>query len=92
MYDIAILKLSSEVTLNNYIHIACLPQVSSNSYPPANSVAYVAGWGTLSYEGSSPSNLNNVRITVYNSSRCGNVTDTNDWNSQICAGEILGIY
>ena len=91
MYDIAILKLRSEVKLNSFIQIACLPKVFSNSYPTENSTAYVAGWGALSNGGSLSNNLSNIRITVYSSSSCANVPGTKNWNSQICAGEITGI-
>lgn len=50
--------------------------------------AHAVGWGSLNYSGSSPSNLYNVRITIYNSSMFKKVAlevDKN-WKSQICAG------
>ena len=69
--DIALIYLSSNVTLNNFIQIgislqilpfylqttktfwfnnylACLPTVTSSSYPGTNLNVYAAGWGTLS--------------------------------------------
>ncbi len=44
--DIALLKLSSPVTLNNYIQVACLPNTSY--YPSGIEIsAYIVGWGDL---------------------------------------------
>jgi len=36
--------------------------------------------------------LNNVKLTVYQTSLCDNVlsTLTKNWNSQMCAGELAG--
>ncbi len=45
--DILIIKLTSMVTLNEYIQITCLP--NSSIYPPINTVAYAAGWGLISW-------------------------------------------
>ncbi len=42
--DIAILKLSSPATLNEYVQPACLPVSQSNSYPAANQSSYAVGW------------------------------------------------
>ena len=47
-----------------------------------------AGWGVTSSGGSQPINLNNVKLTVYDSTRCSNVGASiqHNWNAQICAG------
>jgi len=42
-YDIALLRLSSSVTLNSYVQLAVLPSsgtILSNDYP-----CYITGWG-----------------------------------------------
>ncbi len=44
--DIALLILSEEVELNNYIQIACLPDRSISLYPTlANIDIFIVGWG-----------------------------------------------
>ena len=47
------------------------------------------GWGTTSSGGLSSNTLQNVKLTVYDSSVCGGYLNKN-WLSQICAGEIEG--
>ena len=37
------IKLSENVTLSNYIKVACLPS-SGNSFPSYNQISYAAGW------------------------------------------------
>ena len=93
--DIGLIILSKEVELNNYIQIACLP-APSTTYPNPNGpnpFAYAAGWGTLYTGGPTPSQLNNLKLTIYPSTYCYGVNDgINNWNGQICAGEIAGNY
>jgi hypothetical protein len=43
--DIALLILDRDVTLNEKIQIACLPQSPSNTYPGNNMDAWIVGWG-----------------------------------------------
>jgi hypothetical protein len=45
--DIAILKLSRSVELNQNIQIACLPQVQSSTYPVPEQPAWIVGWGKI---------------------------------------------
>lgn len=63
----------------------------SNTYPGTNVNVFAAGWGTLSSGGSTPNNLNNVKLTAYAASSCSRVT-TNLGNGQICAGIFLFVY
>lgn len=88
--DIAIFKLTEEVSLNNYVQVACLPTKKSNEYPVPEEDSYAAGWGTLASGGTTPDILNDVKLTIYRSSRCKNVGNDLDWDSQICAGDITG--
>ena len=50
------------------------------------------GWGTLEEGGISAERLNNVALTVYNSSMCEYVAEYTEknWDSQICSGEYEG--
>lgn len=85
--------MSSEVTYNNYIQPACLPDPSLSVYPTrANSSVWAAGWGDLSFNGNSPSKLMNVKMTYYDGSMCSLVSVQNpkNWTTQICAGEYAG--
>jgi secreted trypsin-like serine protease len=91
--DIAILKLSEEVTLNERIQIACLPQQKSQNYPSQTNIdSWVVGFGTTSSGGSLSNDLKNVKITLYPSTQCSQVYPSvmKNWNLQICAGEIVG--
>jgi secreted trypsin-like serine protease len=90
--DIAILKLSQNVTLNEYIQIACLPKSQSNTYPGTNIPGWIVGWGTTNYGGSESNLLRNAKITIYDSSKCNSVLPaiSKNWYSQICAGELSG--
>ena len=82
------LYLTSDVTLNNYIQIACLPSATSSTFPGTNVFAYAAGWGlTSTYAITQPDLLNNVKLTVYPASNCA-YTDFFD-AGQICAGSCI---
>jgi hypothetical protein len=43
--DIALLILDRDVTLNEKIQLACLPQSLSKTYPGNNVDGWIAGWG-----------------------------------------------
>lgn len=47
-FDIALLRLSSEVTLNSYVQLASLPP--SGQILPNNNPCYITGWGRTSSE------------------------------------------
>lgn len=87
MNDIALLKLVSEVVLNEFIQIACLPR----SILPVNSMPTAVGWGLTSVSGSISDVLREVAITVYDGSFCKFTTSSiKNWGSQICAGDLSG--
>lgn len=90
--DIAILKLTENVELNRNIQIACLPDPKLLNYPTFVDVdAWVVGWGTLSYHGSLPDSLNNVKIRLYDNEKCSNVFAQYaiSYDSQLCAGGFI---
>jgi hypothetical protein len=94
--------LKEKVQLNEYVQISCLPPTKSNSYPGLNIPAFIVGWGSTSDTESTYLNqgfrfnksdeLQNAKITVYNSSACVGVYPDSEknWNAQICAGELAG--
>ena len=97
--DIAIVQLSSPVTLTNRIQLACLPPSGQSTvYPPVNQPAWIVGWGYTSENGLVSNKLQNVKITIYNGATyCKNVASavgiqTIDWNSHICAGYYYYYY
>lgn len=50
------------------------------------------GYGTLSADGPLPNKLYNVKLTLYDGSKCDQVIPEvpKDWSIQICAGELSG--
>lgn len=47
-YDIALLRLSAEATLNSYVQLGYLPQ--TGAILPHNNHCYITGWGRTSSE------------------------------------------
>ena len=69
--DLGLIRLAYNVTLNNYIQLACLPSQLSISFPGTSGDAYAAGWGlTQSFGYSTPDLLFNVKLSIYSSSQC----------------------
>jgi secreted trypsin-like serine protease len=77
--DIAIIRLTSPVTLNSYVNFACLPGTD----PAINENVIVAGWGTTSFEGNLSDDLLQANVLVMDV--CQYVYDF-DVRKQICAG------
>lgn len=77
--------------MNENIQVACLPNAKWNQYPQPNVPAWSMGWGTTSEGGTTPNLLNNVKLTIYNSSYCSQVVayDTKNWDTQLCAGDYV---
>lgn len=93
MNDIALIELDSEVTLNNYVQLGCVPDSSISNYPSSTGMdVWAAGWGSLTSGRTGPDNLYNVKMTLYSSSSCSAVSTslTKDWTKQICAGQYTG--
>uniref|UniRef100_A0A8D0BRP4 Peptidase S1 domain-containing protein n=1 Tax=Salvator merianae TaxID=96440 RepID=A0A8D0BRP4_SALMN len=84
--DIALIKLSSSVALNENIQTACLP--AADSILPANFPCYVTGWGRLKTNGPVPEVLQQGRLLVVDHATCsqlswwGSTVKTN----MVCAG------
>jgi len=76
--DIAIMRLTSPVTLNSYVNIACLP----GSDPNINDNVIVAGWGTTSFEGMPSDSLRQANVLIMDACQVYDFYST----KQICAG------
>ncbi|KAI4542885.1 hypothetical protein MG293_007011 [Ovis ammon polii] len=66
--DIALVQLDKEVTFNRYIHTVCLPEANQAISP--GSTAYVTGWGSQSYSGSTVTNLQQARVNIISNYLC----------------------
>ncbi|XP_043955744.1 transmembrane protease serine 9-like, partial [Gambusia affinis] len=90
--DIALIKLSSAVTFNNYISPVCLATAGSTFYSGVDS--WITGWGNIGSDVPlpSPQNLMEVKIPVVGNRQCkcsgyGTAAIT---DNMICAGLLQG--
>ncbi|XP_067252640.1 elastase-1-like [Chanodichthys erythropterus] len=85
-YDIALMRLSSDATLNSYVKLATLPP--SGQVLPHNNVCYITGWGLTQTGGSLSAKLKQAYLPVVAHSTCSR----SDWwgstvkNTMVCAG------
>ncbi|CAF1941774.1 unnamed protein product [Rotaria magnacalcarata] len=77
--DVAIIRLASPVIIDSYVNVACLP----GRDPVINDSVMVAGWGTTSFEGSSPDSLHQAGVVIMD--LCKQVYFYDD-AKQLCAG------
>jgi len=81
--DIALMKLSSPFTLNNYVKAVTIPASSF----AASGNAVVSGWGTTSEGGASSDLLRKVTVPIITDAQCRNYYGSSDIvDSMICAG------
>ncbi|XP_048038412.1 elastase-1-like isoform X1 [Megalobrama amblycephala] len=85
-YDIALMRLSSDATLNSYVKLATLPP--SGQVLPHNNVCYITGWGRTQTGGSLSAKLKQAYLPVVAHSTCSR----SDWwgstvkSTMVCAG------
>ncbi|XP_026670596.1 venom serine protease Bi-VSP-like [Ceratina calcarata] len=93
--DVAVLKLSKDITFTDAIHPVCLPKnepLTSSDFVGTH--PFVAGWGATYYDGPGSPILREVQVDVLNNNICNNtygrfrgpVID----NRVICAGYEVG--
>ncbi|CAF1570570.1 unnamed protein product [Adineta steineri] len=89
--DIALIKLSTPLTMSTAVKPVCIPSVSSatlaaGEWPPANLYVVAVGWGLLQETGSSPLYLQQVTLQIidYLASTCSIILE--DPQKQLCAG------
>ncbi|XP_007542526.2 transmembrane protease serine 9-like [Poecilia formosa] len=81
--DIALIKLSSAVSFNNYISPVCLAAADSTFYSGVNS--WVTGWGNIGSGGRS-----HYRTELLCSTYCSGYAPTTITDNMICAGLLQG--
>merc|ERR1712062_806546 len=87
--DIAILKLSTPLTLGGDVQAICLP--SDNFAPAVGAPCWVSGWGTLqSGANSLPQQLQYVGVPVVSQASCNNAYSNGITANMICAGLSTG--
>merc|ERR1712106_655808 len=80
--DIALIKLSEEVDLNVYTP-ACLPKTADNY---EGQKAWVYGWGTTSFGGSTSDKLLEVEVPVVSNTVCSSAMSAGITDAMLCAG------
>lgn len=60
--DIAVVQLERPITFNRNIHRVCLPAATQSIIP--GSVAYVTGWGSLTYGGKYLWKINSLTVNL----------------------------
>ncbi|XP_056303334.1 elastase-1-like isoform X1 [Danio aesculapii] len=86
-YDIALLQLSSNASLNSYVQLATLPP--SGQVLPNNNPCYISGWGRTQTGGSLSAELKQAYLPVVDHDTCSR----SDWwgstvkNTMICGGD-----
>ncbi|XP_013792928.1 proclotting enzyme-like, partial [Limulus polyphemus] len=68
--DIAILTIDGTVTFTKRIHPVCLPYNYLRHEDLAEKRPYVAGWGTVAYDGPSSSVLREVQVPIWKHEDC----------------------
>ncbi|XP_020320416.1 transmembrane protease serine 2 isoform X3 [Oncorhynchus kisutch] len=88
--DIALMKLSTPLTMSNTVRPVCLPNVGVNLTPQRE--AWISGWGSIRSGGSSSGNLRQAQITMYSRETCNASLVYNGLvtASMICAGTLAG--
>ncbi|NP_001020358.1 chymotrypsin-like elastase family member 1.4 precursor [Danio rerio] len=85
-YDIALLQLSTDATLNSYVQLATLPP--AGQVLPHNNECYITGWGRTQTGGSTSSQLKQALLPVVDHNTCSR----SDWwgsivkDTMICSG------
>ena len=79
--DIALLELSSPVTLNTWVQ----PIGFDMDHIPVGQIATASGWGTTTFQGSQPAKLRKAVLPMREASTCGFAGD-----SLLCLGDADG--
>lgn len=92
--DIALLQLSSPLTLSDRIQLISLPStVDPATWPAQGTSAVISGWGATSFNGSVSNQLNSATVSVLTPpgvNSCGSYGSSFQANDDICAGSPSG--
>ncbi|KAM7326455.1 hypothetical protein ACRRTK_014933 [Alexandromys fortis] len=66
--DIAVIQLERPITFTRNIHSVCLPAATQSIIP--GSVAYVTGWGSLTYGGNTVTDLRQGQVRIISNEVC----------------------
>ena len=89
--DIALMKLAKPAALGRGIGLVCMPNVS-HPLPFDNNLkkCWITGWGTLTYQGSSPNVLMEAPVPLVSRGRCVRAYPHQIDNTMLCAGRDQG--
>ncbi|KAF6200001.1 hypothetical protein GE061_006300 [Apolygus lucorum] len=94
--DIAVAVLATKVAFTQFVHPICLPyqqEMIKDTFEKKH--PFIAGWGRVSYDGSTSERLLQVQLMVRSNDECQGIY--RKWNRQItpkhlCAGEADGVH
>ncbi|XP_040061033.1 elastase-1 [Gasterosteus aculeatus] len=84
-FDIALLRLTSEATLNSYVQLGSLPP--TNQILPHNNLCYITGWGRTSTGGSLSAQLKQAYLPLVDHKTC---TSSGWWGSTVKTTMVCG--
>ncbi|XP_075952819.1 elastase-1-like [Anarhichas minor] len=84
-FDIALLRLTSEVTLNSYVQLGSLPP--KGQILPHNNLCYITGWGRIITGGALPNLLQQAVLPVVDHKTC---TSSGWWGSTVKTSMVCG--
>ncbi|XP_054473549.1 elastase-1-like [Anoplopoma fimbria] len=84
-FDIALLRLTSEATLNSYVQLGSLPP--NGQILPNNNLCYVTGWGRTSTGGSLSAQLKQAYLPLVDYKTC---TSADWWGSTVKPTMVCG--
>ncbi|KAL1277870.1 hypothetical protein QQF64_024543 [Cirrhinus molitorella] len=87
--DIALVKLSSSVTFNDYISPVCL--AADGSTFAEGTQSWITGWGKLNFgDNTIPNTLQEVKIPVVSNTYCKSLYGSSFTDNMMCAGPTEG--
>ncbi|XP_059906984.1 acrosin isoform X1 [Gadus macrocephalus] len=90
--DVALVRLASPWTFDDYVQPVCTPNNLTHELGLNLSLCFVTGWGSVSYNGVGVDRLQEAEVEIIHTSRCNQA----DWyngvisDNMICAGSEAG--
>jgi len=91
IHDIALVELDKPLTLNDAVKPVALPS-SDAAAPAVGTKMTISGWGTLTYQGASPTKLQVAQVPVISDATCAsqNFVEMSHMDTMICAAYANG--